>query len=292
MFKKYVVYSIVFAMIFSYILPGNVFAQDNNSQEVLNEELKNQEILELIESTQKVTEINFVEDNTIVEEVFSEELSEVVDITGIETEDSIAVQTEIHADELNSEGTLLFDKDSNELVIDVSTEDENGEQINETYKMFLNSLTDEEINFTLINMETGEVIEVHSLEAQAAILPAVISFLARFGLNWIIKKFGKKTLEKAVKDVTKKMAKKSLGKGSTGRTKPKDLVEELFMDYVLDNPLHEAKELNIKLTDSRWHHKDGWVKMERKLKTKEGRSVVIHFVYNKKTKKFDDFKFK
>ncbi|MBS4177643.1 hypothetical protein [Lederbergia citrea] len=93
--------------------------------------------------------------------------------------------------------------------------------------------------------------------------------------------------------MSKKIAKKSLGKGSTGRQIPKDLVEEIFMDHVLNNPLDGATELkSIVLNDSRWHHSAGWVKMERKLKTKEGQNVVIHFVYNKKTKIFDDFKFK
>ncbi|WP_342471386.1 hypothetical protein MHH70_09710 [Metasolibacillus sp. FSL H7-0170] len=50
------------------------------------------------------------------------------------------------------------------------------------------------------------------------------------------------------------MAKKSLGKGSTGRQVPNDLVEEIFMNHVLDNPLLEADELPLKLNDNRWHH--------------------------------------
>ncbi|MFH7819151.1 hypothetical protein [Neobacillus thermocopriae] len=52
------------------------------------------------------------------------------------------------------------------------------------------------------------------------------------------------------------------------------------MDYVLDDPLYEANQLDIKLTDPRWHHKDGWVKMERELKIIEGRTVVIRFNIN------------
>lgn len=291
MFKKTLVYSIIFTMLLTYTLPRDAFAQTSYV-----EDKTNQDILELIDSTQEVTYINSDDVNIIVKETISEELSDVVETTTIVTEEKIIVQNTIDAPELNAQGTLLFDKESNEFIMDFSTEDENGELINQTYKVFLTSLSEDGFKATLVNMDTGEILEVDSAELQASIVPVVailVGFLVRSGLNWIIKEFGKKALQSVVKDVTKKITKKSLGKGSTGRQIPKDLVEEIFMDHVLDNPLDGATEFtSIKLSDSRWHHSDGWVKMERKLKTKEGQNVVIHFVYNKKTKKFDDFKFK
>lgn len=292
MFKKTLLYSIIFTTLITYTLPGDVFAQTS----YVKEDKTNQDILELIYSTQEVTQINSDDANIIVKETISEELSDVVETNTTVTEEKIIVETKIDAPELNAQGTLLFDKESNEFIMDFSTEDENGELINQTYKVFLTSLSEDEFKASLVNMDTGEILKVDSAELQASIVPVVavlVGFLVRSGLSWIIKEFGKKAIQSAVKDVAKKMAKKSLGKGSTGRQTANDLVEEIFMDHVLDNPLDGATEFTgINLTDSRWHHSDGWVKMERKLKTKDGQSVVIHFVYNKKTKKFDDFKFK
>lgn len=158
-----------------------------------------------------------------------------------------------------------------------------------------NLLTTEEKIQIINSLNDYESIYIDSTQVEAyalPLIPVLVGLLGRSGLNFIIKQFGKKAIQDAVKDTSKKMAKKSLGKGSTGRQVPNDLVEEIFMNHVLDNPLLEADELPLKLNDSRWHHSEGWVKMERKLRTNEGRVVVIHFVYNKKTKKFDDFKFK
>ena len=45
------------------------------------------------------------------------------------------------------------------------------------------------------------------------------------------------------------------------------------------NPLHNAKKLSIKLTDSRWPSSAGWVKIQRVITTSKGK-IVIHFLYN------------
>lgn len=292
MFKKALVYSIIFTVLLSNILPRDVLAQTSYVQE----DNTNQDILDLIDSTQEIIKINSDDENIIAKETISVELSDVVEGTIIDTEEKIIVGNTIATSEIYAQGILLLDKESNEFIMDFSTEDENGELVNQTYKVFLTSLSEDEFNATLVNMDTGEILEVDSAELQASVAPVVamlVSFLVRSGLNWIIKKYGQKAIKAAVKDVSKKIKKKSLGKGSTGRNVPKDLIEEIFMDHVLNDPLNGATEFkSIKLNDSRWHHSAGWVKMERKLKTKEGKNVIIHFVYNKKTKKFDDFKFK
>lgn len=63
------------------------------------------------------------------------------------------------------------------------------------------------------------------------------------------------------------------------------------MHEVQSNPLKGATNLKVKrgmkLGNPKWHDDDGWVKMSRNVK-----GVEIHFVYNQKTKIFDDFKFK
>ena len=83
------------------------------------------------------------------------------------------------------------------------------------------------------------------------------------------------------------------GYGNTGRTLPKTLYEQMAMHQVQSEPLKNAKELtNFTLRDDRWPAKEGWVKMESIVKHGDGTKTVIHFVYNKLTGMFDDFKFK
>jgi RHS repeat-associated protein len=85
---------------------------------------------------------------------------------------------------------------------------------------------------------------------------------------------------------------KSLGRGSTGRTLAKTLNEQLAMKEILSNPLKGAEYLrSINMNDSRWLAKDGWQKMQRVIKTSDGKKIIIHFHYNKHTSAFDDFKF-
>jgi hypothetical protein len=90
------------------------------------------------------------------------------------------------------------------------------------------------------------------------------------------------------KDLAQMYKTVSLGKGSTGRRIPRSLKEQLVMKEVLSNPLPGAKELqSITMTDPRWLAKDGWVKMAKNVN-----DVETHFLYNRKTGAFDDFKFK
>ncbi len=82
------------------------------------------------------------------------------------------------------------------------------------------------------------------------------------------------------------------GRGSTGRTTPNTLNEQLAMHQVKSNPLDGAIDMSqldkpIVMSDPRWPASKGWVKMSN-----NANGVEIHFVYNKTTGAFDDFKFK
>ena len=83
------------------------------------------------------------------------------------------------------------------------------------------------------------------------------------------------------------------GKGNTGRTIPNTLNEQMAMHQVMSNPLNNAIDMSqldkhpIIMTDPRWSASDGWVKMSNNVN-----GIEIHFVYNKITGAFDDFKFK
>ena len=83
------------------------------------------------------------------------------------------------------------------------------------------------------------------------------------------------------------------GVGNPGRTIPNTLNEQMAMHQVVPNPLDNAIDMSqlnkhpIIMTDPRWSASDGWVKMSNNVN-----GIEIHFVYNKITGAFDDFKFK
>ncbi|MBL1230535.1 DUF4280 domain-containing protein [Enterococcus sp. BWB1-3] len=83
-----------------------------------------------------------------------------------------------------------------------------------------------------------------------------------------------------------------VGKGNTGRFEPDNLIEQIAMSEVQSNPLKNATELPFKMSDTRWPSDDGWVKMQNNVTLSNGDKISIHYVYNKVTGLFDDFKFK
>ena len=82
------------------------------------------------------------------------------------------------------------------------------------------------------------------------------------------------------------------GRGSTGRVTPNNLNEQMSMSQIQSNPLQGATEVPIALTDPRWSAAEGWIKMQNVVTLSDGSKSVVHFVYNKVTGAFDDFKFK
>jgi len=78
------------------------------------------------------------------------------------------------------------------------------------------------------------------------------------------------------------------GRGSTGRTAPASLNEQLAMEQVRSDPKGGTiVPLKQGMTDARWPGKDGWVKMRQNVN-----GIEIHYVYNVQTQQVDDFKFK
>jgi hypothetical protein len=94
-----------------------------------------------------------------------------------------------------------------------------------------------------------------------------------------------------------------------GTTLSRDLREQLAIEQCMRHPL-DGEKLPIKMTDTRWHYTEGWVKMQQKVNTKPqttpgvnvdgpGRPgqppipetpVNVHYVYNERTGMTDDFK--
>jgi hypothetical protein len=77
------------------------------------------------------------------------------------------------------------------------------------------------------------------------------------------------------------------GRGSTGRTAPRNVAELNAMNKVLMDPLKGATTVQLSMSDGRWPMEEGWFKMERRFG-----SIKIHFNYSPLLDEFDDFKFK
>ncbi|MGN8276591.1 two-partner secretion domain-containing protein [Pseudomonas sp. SMN5] len=79
---------------------------------------------------------------------------------------------------------------------------------------------------------------------------------------------------------------KPLGLGSTGRSTPANLNEQLAMEQAISNPA-AGRTLPVPMTDPRWPAADGWVKSAQNIN-----GIEIHYVRNSITGAIDDFKFK
>ena len=83
-------------------------------------------------------------------------------------------------------------------------------------------------------------------------------------------------------------APKSLGLGSTGRTAPANLSEQLAVEEAMSNPAAGTPiPLRQGMTDPRWPGSSGWIKMRQNVNGHE-----VHYVLNRLTGAVDDFKLK
>lgn len=76
------------------------------------------------------------------------------------------------------------------------------------------------------------------------------------------------------------------GRGSTGRSEPKNLREQVSLEMAMANPA-AGRQLPTPMTDPRWPGSSGWVKMTQNIN-----GVEIHYVRNTRTGAVDDFKLK
>ncbi|WP_051297223.1 DUF637 domain-containing protein [Arsenophonus nasoniae] len=103
-----------------------------------------------------------------------------------------------------------------------------------------------------------------------------------------VAKGGLKLVEKVSAKMAgaEKVVHKPLGLGSTGRSIPRNLQEQLALEEAISKS-GAGKVLDFTLGDTRWPSSEGWVKMAQKIN-----DIEIHYVRNTKTGAIDDFKFK
>ncbi|MFB1100524.1 SAR2788 family putative toxin [Terribacillus sp. JSM ZJ617] len=279
--KKLIAKLLVFTLLLS-ALPLNVFAESSTSEE--QEQSTTAQVIQKEEVNQIAEELNV--DNT-----------DDITLTVHEEETETTVNTEMSSSDLYAAVDVVYNEELDSIVVNTEIEIEPGNLQEKSYDIIVDEASEEALKFTLVDKETGEIHNLDSTEVNASIIPAIpilVGFLARFGISWIVKKFGSKAVKSAVSGLAKQIKKKSASKASTGRQTANNLEEQIAMKSVLSNPLEGAKQVvpASKMNDKRWPGSKGWVKMQRTFKVKGKKTVTIHFNYNKKNGKFDDFKFK
>jgi filamentous hemagglutinin len=151
---------------------------------------------------------------------------------------------------------------------------------------------------TPFNTPFNETLQTFGMSPQAANYTEAVLGWVSTGLAW--KSLGAAPAIKTTSSVTRNVVmgagtalddvttfvNKPLGLGSTGRTVPANLQEQLAMQQAISNPT-VGRQLPVPMTDLRWSASDGWVKMSQNVN-----GVEIHYVRNTSTGAIDDFKFK
>jgi RHS repeat-associated protein len=141
------------------------------------------------------------------------------------------------------------------------------------------------------NLTVGEALQQQEERRNNFILNNVVAGIG-YGIGKIFSGLGSlfRAGSKATPSATPglpKSAPKPLGRGSTGRTTPSNLTEQLAMEQAMSNPgAGRQVPLSQGMTDLRWPASDGWVKMSQNVN-----GVEIHYVRNTSTGAVDDFKF-
>ena len=73
-------------------------------------------------------------------------------------------------------------------------------------------------------------------------------------------------------------------------TAPRNIQEQILWSEVVKNPKTAGKPLNGMNNDSRFPKDAGFQKMEAKMRSNDGKAVVIHYQYNNRTNKAYDIK--
>ncbi|MCT9852043.1 SAR2788 family putative toxin [Priestia megaterium] len=167
------------------------------------------------EKNEELTPIDNEELQTETEDMFGETLEDSnVEVESTVVDETEIIETTIETDDLSAQGELELDLESNEMMVSAELENESGELVQQNFEVFLSEVNGEDFVATLRDIETGEEYKVDTTEVQASWYPLILIAIqvARFGINYAIKKHGKSIVSKAVSKYGKKATTKDLKK--------------------------------------------------------------------------------
>ena len=91
------------------------------------------------------------------------------------------------------------DLETSEMTVDTELENEDGEVFSKSFDIAVTEVDGEDFTAVLIDTETGEIYEVNTTEVSASWYPLVVIAIsvARYGIQYAIKKYGKSAVTKA-----------------------------------------------------------------------------------------------
>lgn len=115
------------------------------------------------------------------------------------TTDRVVIETEHIANETEVYVKIDMDRESEDINISGEVISDEGQTISHNYDVVVHDIEDDNFIATFIDSETGEIIDIDSTQMSASALPLVIiAAVARYGIKYAMKKYGKKAAQSAV----------------------------------------------------------------------------------------------
>ncbi|MCY7686000.1 SAR2788 family putative toxin [Bacillus altitudinis] len=132
-----------------------------------------------------------------------------------ESPDEVNVYTQLEAESMNVQTDMKINHETGEITVDGITELENGEKETNKFNVLIEEIEGNDFTATFVDDETGKEYKVSTIEAQSSIVPAIIvGIVSRFGIQYAIKKYGKKLIIKTFKKQVIKQGIKKVSKFS------------------------------------------------------------------------------
>lgn len=158
-------------------------------------------------------------DGQLIQEETEDLFGETVEEENVEIEseikgDTATIETTIETNELAVEGELELDLDTSEIQVTAEMETEDGEVIKQDFDVVVNEVNGDDFTATLTDTESGEQYHFNTAEVQASWYPLIIIaiHIARYGITYAVKKYGKSAVTNATKKYGKKATTKDLTK--------------------------------------------------------------------------------
>ncbi len=207
--KKFIFSLVASVYLFGYIIP--TYADAAHAEEQINEL---HDSLPAITGTQavEVTSVDIENAEAQTNDVIGQEIEENLEITSEVVDETAIIETGIESDELNIDSSLELDLETSEMTVETELEDENGNIQSKSFDVAVTEVNGEDFSAMLTDLETGEVYEVNTAEVNASWYPLVVIAIsvARYGINYAIKKYGRSAVTKATNKYGQKATAKTL----------------------------------------------------------------------------------
>jgi hypothetical protein len=119
----------------------------------------------------------------------------------ISSKDEIVVNNNVDTSDVKVDSKINLGIGENSTVLTTIEETDTGEIIDYNFDVEITSINGDDFTAIFTDLDTSEKYDVNNTEVQASWYPLVVIAIhvARHGIKWAIKKYGKKAVNKAIK---------------------------------------------------------------------------------------------